>query len=232
MRSIESLRCFLAVVDEGSFSGAARRLNLAVSSVSRYVQLLEQELKAPLLTRHTRTLSLTETGRLVYEQGQDICSRIDGLGEQVARRTQEVRGWFGSRRPYGLAPTVLPRGYPSSNTSGLSYPCSSITILRRSIPTSRNMISMCRSLTLRIHPWLHGHLNRSSIGSVPATAILRSSELLYCQMSFRHISFSSRVLLRGIAAGTFLMRMTSVSTSIPPGVGSVVTPRSHYSRQP
>ena len=106
MKSIESLRCFIKVVEEGSFSAASRKLNLAVSSVSRYVQLLEDELGTPLLTRNTRQITLTEAGRMVYEQGLDICLRVEKLGESVAERKRVVRGlvritaplWFGSHQ--------------------------------------------------------------------------------------------------------------------------------------
>lgn len=80
--------------------------------MSRYVQLLEDELSAPLLTRNTRQIALTETGRMVYEQGVDICSRIEKLGESVAERKRVVRGlvritaplWFGSHQ---IAPVLV-----------------------------------------------------------------------------------------------------------------------------
>lgn len=104
MKSIEPLRCFLSVVEEGSFSGAAKKMNMAISSVSRYVQLLESELNSSLFIRNTRQITLTEVGNMVYQQGIEICTQIDRLGESVAEKRHDVQGkvkitaplWFGS----------------------------------------------------------------------------------------------------------------------------------------
>ncbi|MEV0373123.1 LysR family transcriptional regulator [Streptomyces sp. NPDC050636] len=59
---MSQFRCFLAVVEEGSFTDAAQRLQLTQSTVSRSVQRLEAALNARLLERSTRRLSLTPEG--------------------------------------------------------------------------------------------------------------------------------------------------------------------------
>ncbi|WP_108652034.1 LysR family transcriptional regulator [Dongshaea marina] len=105
LKSLDSLRYFIAVVKLGSFSAAAEKLDTSVSSISRHVQLLEKELQVPLLIRHTRRLSLTETGKLVFEQGQEVCTQLDTLGESIVLRHQQVRGTVRISAPYGLDPT-------------------------------------------------------------------------------------------------------------------------------
>lgn len=65
---IDQLRVFVLVVEEGSFSGAARRLNRAVSSVSYAVGQIEKQCGFPLLDRATRKAELTQRGRAVYAE--------------------------------------------------------------------------------------------------------------------------------------------------------------------
>ncbi|MBB3936904.1 LysR family transcriptional regulator [Aureimonas phyllosphaerae] len=65
---IDQLRTFVTVVEEGSFTGAARRLNRAVSSVSYAVAQIERHCGFPLLERVTRQPELTRRGRAVFAE--------------------------------------------------------------------------------------------------------------------------------------------------------------------
>ena len=62
MDRLAAMSVFVAVVEAGSFSGAARHLRMPVPTVSRKVSELEAQLAARLLTRSTRQLALTEAG--------------------------------------------------------------------------------------------------------------------------------------------------------------------------
>ena len=64
---LRHLRYFVTVVNEGSFTRAAEKLHTAQPPLSRQIQQLEEELGAQLLDRKSRPLSLTDTGRFVYE---------------------------------------------------------------------------------------------------------------------------------------------------------------------
>lgn len=64
----EDLEILLTVVDSGSFSSAARILDIQVAKVSRAVSRLEKELDCTLLNRTTRRLELTEEGRQFTQQ--------------------------------------------------------------------------------------------------------------------------------------------------------------------
>ena len=66
MREIEALLVFAEVLDCGSFSGAARRLGIAKSSVSKKVSALEADLGVRLIQRSTRKLRVTEEGQALY----------------------------------------------------------------------------------------------------------------------------------------------------------------------
>jgi DNA-binding transcriptional LysR family regulator len=83
---------FVRVVEQQSFTGAAKSLNLPKSSVSRRVTELEEELGVQLLHRTTRKLALTEAGRSYYEQAERALSELNAAAETAAGMDTEARG--------------------------------------------------------------------------------------------------------------------------------------------
>jgi DNA-binding transcriptional LysR family regulator len=83
---------FVRVVDEGSFTAAARVLRLPKSSVSRAVSLLESELGAQLLARSSRKLRLTEAGSAFYERASRGISGVQEAAAAVADLQGLLRG--------------------------------------------------------------------------------------------------------------------------------------------
>jgi DNA-binding transcriptional LysR family regulator len=79
MTDLNSLAIFAKVVEASSFSRAARRLNMPVSTVSRRVTELEDQLGVRLIERSTRCLRLTDIGAQIFEHAQ----RSVELGEAV-----------------------------------------------------------------------------------------------------------------------------------------------------
>lgn len=77
MDRFEEMYTFVRVVKAGSLSGAAERLNIARSAVSRRLSELETRLGVQLLTRTTRRLNLTESGRQFYERCQTILAEME-----------------------------------------------------------------------------------------------------------------------------------------------------------
>ena len=69
---LTDMATFATVVEHNSFSKAAEALNTSKSKVSRRVAALEERLEIQLMVRTTRTLKLTENGRLYYEH----CARL------------------------------------------------------------------------------------------------------------------------------------------------------------
>lgn len=69
---VRQLEMFRAVADEGSFTRAARRLNVSQSAVSRQLQLLEGELGGPLLYRSPKGITLTAEGELLLRTANRI----------------------------------------------------------------------------------------------------------------------------------------------------------------
>ena len=71
------LLLFTQVAQSGSFSQAAKRLGMPVSTVSRRVAALEAGLGVSLLIRTTRSLRVTETGRAYLEHGRAIAAELE-----------------------------------------------------------------------------------------------------------------------------------------------------------
>lgn len=69
---LDRIEVFVTVVENGSFSAAARKLKISVPAVSKQIAELESQLQTLLLERTTRRVSLTEAGEIYYEQ----CKRL------------------------------------------------------------------------------------------------------------------------------------------------------------
>ena len=82
--TLDQLRIFLAVVDEGSFNGAARKLNRAVSVISYGIVNLEAQLGVSLFEREgSKKPKLTEAGHAVLSEARGIANDVDGLRAKV-----------------------------------------------------------------------------------------------------------------------------------------------------
>ena len=82
--TLDQLRIFLAVVDEGSFNGAARKLNRAVSVISYGIVNLEAQLGVSLFEREgSKKPKLTEAGHAVLSEARTIANDVDGLRAKV-----------------------------------------------------------------------------------------------------------------------------------------------------
>ncbi len=79
MDRIDAMALFVATVDAGSLSGAARSSGLSLSTVSRHLTALEERVGTRLLLRTTRALALTEAGRNYYERARQLLTDIDDL---------------------------------------------------------------------------------------------------------------------------------------------------------
>ena len=92
MIRIEGIAAFVAVVEAGSVSEAARRLRLSKSVVSERLAELEKTLGGTLLHRTTRKLTLTEDGTAFLERALRIIHEIDEASAAMAERRGTLAG--------------------------------------------------------------------------------------------------------------------------------------------
>ncbi len=146
---LRQLRAFVAVVDAGTFTDAARELDLTQASVSRSVAALEAALGVRLLQRSTRHVALTTTGtqvlagarrvldevahlhRIVEQSGTEL--RIGYAWSALGRHTRRVQKAWAARHP------GLPLVFVQSNsvTAGLTDGTADVAVLRRPIDDAR-----------------------------------------------------------------------------------------------
>src|SRR5215475_3869942 len=77
--SLDQVRTFIAAVDEGSFSAAARKLGRAQSAVSEMVRGLELQLGIDLFDRSARYPQLTASGKVLLANAREIVANVDAM---------------------------------------------------------------------------------------------------------------------------------------------------------
>ena len=106
MDTLTSMKIFAAVVESGSFSAAADRLDISRAMASKYISHLEEHLGTRLLQRTTRKLTLTETGSAYYERCTQILADITEAEEGAAHLTEAPRGTLRLTVPVSCPPEI------------------------------------------------------------------------------------------------------------------------------
>lgn len=109
---LNSAHLFAAVVERGSFTGAAKALELPKSTVSRKIAELETRLGARLLQRTTRQLSLTDLGALYFERVKRVIAELSEAEAAVTDALRVPRGVLRVTAPPDLGMTMLAWSLP------------------------------------------------------------------------------------------------------------------------
>ncbi|RZT86308.1 DNA-binding transcriptional LysR family regulator [Pseudonocardia sediminis] len=104
---LRHLRYLVAVVEEGTITGAAARLHVAQPGVSAQLRQLERELGEPLLERGPRAVALTEAGRAVLPHAHAALAAVDDARDAVAALQGLLRGRVAVGMASSLPDTVL-----------------------------------------------------------------------------------------------------------------------------
>jgi DNA-binding transcriptional LysR family regulator len=98
---------FARVLQHGSFSEAARRAGVPVSTVSRKITTLERQLGVRLLERTTRAVRPTETGREYLLHCEQVVDALDGAQAALEKRQTDVAGTLRLAAPPSLSEVLL-----------------------------------------------------------------------------------------------------------------------------
>lgn len=104
---LSGLRLFLMIVEKNGLSAAGRELGLSPASVSEKVAALERFYGATLLKRTTRSISLTEEGRLLAEGARRLLAEAEELESRIKLGTQSIAGPIRVSAPVDLGQTRI-----------------------------------------------------------------------------------------------------------------------------
>lgn len=110
---LDGVTAFVAIVESGSLSSAARSLNLSKSAVSERLADLERSLGAHLIQRTTRKLAVTEDGVAFLDRARRILREATEARAEIAERRGELAGPLRLSAPVSFATLHLGRAlYP------------------------------------------------------------------------------------------------------------------------
>ena len=107
MDHLNSIKTFLEVVKQNGFAPAAKKLNISTSAVSRHVKELEEWLNIELFHRTTRTLQLTDEGKIYISKCEDLIDRAEDLKSTHTKLKSEPEGIVRTTMPHWIADTYL-----------------------------------------------------------------------------------------------------------------------------
>ncbi len=105
--NFRQLEYFSAVAQARSISKAARELHVAQPPVSRQIAMLEDELGVCLFLRNNKGIELTEAGRLLYQQSQQMFQELRSMADSVRDVDAGLRGQLKIGIIYSDVPVVL-----------------------------------------------------------------------------------------------------------------------------
>jgi DNA-binding transcriptional LysR family regulator len=126
MTDLNALVIFAKVVEAKSFSEAARRLGMPVSTVSRRVSELEDQLGVRLLDRSTRKLRLTDLGSEVLEHALRTAEAGEAVKNIIANQQSTVTGMLRLSAPPNISDTLVT---PLVTAFQASYPSVRVHVL-------------------------------------------------------------------------------------------------------
>ncbi|MAQ37428.1 MULTISPECIES: LysR family transcriptional regulator, partial [Thioclava] len=107
MDKLSVMQAFRRIVERGSFARAAEDLGVSPALLSREIKLLEESLGSSLLTRTTRSMSLTDAGRLYYDEASGILDAVTSVETRIRDVAGAVRGHLKVNASSSFGQTVI-----------------------------------------------------------------------------------------------------------------------------
>ena len=118
--TLAGIKVFRQIVESGSFVAASERLEMSTAMVSKHLMQVEKRLGVRLLNRNSRTLSLTEPGRVYFERCKTILDDLEQTELELGSLNDTPRGtlritvpsWFAGRQTFAELLAIYCRRYP------------------------------------------------------------------------------------------------------------------------
>ena len=196
------LRYFLAVAEERHFSRAALRLHISQPPLSYAIQQLENTLGVKLLERTSRSVSLTEAGRVFEREARTLLRLAEDVGTLVKRVDAGVIG----RLKIGFVGSMLYRGLPQL-----------LERLRTTLPDVEHVLSEANSYE-QIEAVHRGELDIGFIHANPVPEDLMAIDLvsepfMVCGPHFHPCATRQRMALKALSNDDFVLFSRSASPS-------------------
>src|SRR6056297_1456681 len=107
MDKLSVMSAFRRIVERGSFARAAEDLGVSPALLSREIKLLEESLGTSLITRTTRSMSLTDAGRLYYDDATGILDAVTRVETRIRDGAGAVRGHLKVNASSSFGQTVI-----------------------------------------------------------------------------------------------------------------------------
>jgi DNA-binding transcriptional LysR family regulator len=110
LAQLNGVELFLEVAQASSFGAAAKRFGLSASAVSAAIRKLEEHLGTTLLTRTTRSVAMTETGKVFFEQAAAAFGQLEAAFETAQSQAGAPSGLLRINLPQVVfEPVIAPR---------------------------------------------------------------------------------------------------------------------------
>lgn len=104
---LNALKIFIAVVENSSFVGASKTLQIPTSNVSRSISQLEEALNLQLIERSTRHMKLTQSGQLLYTRVKPLLESLEQTEAELTSQQIQLKGPLRICIPNEAGPKLL-----------------------------------------------------------------------------------------------------------------------------
>ena len=173
--STDELLVFVTVIDSGSITAAAEKLQQTVSGVSRALTRLEKKLDTALIRRTTRRLQLTEEGVLYLDRARAILDAMEEAEQSVARRRERPSGRL---RVDAASPFMLHCIAPHMKAFSALYP-----EIRLELTSNERIVDLLEQkvdIAIRIGALQDSTLHARSLGSSKLRIVASPGYLAEC----------------------------------------------------
>ena len=107
MDTVDGMKTFVAVARQKSFTAGAKSLGMSTKLASKYIRQLEEKLDAQLFHRTTRSVTLTDTGKVYFDRCIPLLDQFDELEGMVQESQSELAGHIKVTAPTGFGSSKL-----------------------------------------------------------------------------------------------------------------------------